>query len=99
MGPETIVPIFGMVTGIISVGAISWALVRIFQGPVGQAFARRMQGKLGAADSELMNEVGELRHQVEQLQQRLGEAEERLDFSERLLAQRPEAPQLERKVP
>ena len=39
--------------------------------------------------ASLDHEVLELRSQVEDLSHRLGEAEERLDFSERLLAQRP----------
>ncbi len=87
-----VVPLAGMLTGLLSVGAIGWTLVRVFQGPVGQAVARKITGKTAEADSELVGEVLELRHQVEQLQQRLGETEERVDFSERLLAQRSETP-------
>ncbi len=88
MGPETIIPLVGMLTGVIATGAVAWTVIRVFQGPVGQAVARRIQGKSGGGDPEVLHEVLELRSHVEELSQRLGEAEERLDFSERLLAQR-----------
>ena len=92
MGPaETmipLIPIFGMLTGVLTTGFLAWGLVRVFQGPVGQALARRIQAKSGGGDPEVLHEVLELRSQVEELSHRLGEAEERLDFSERLLAQR-----------
>ena len=90
MNPDLWIPLGGMITGVFSVTAISWAMVRIFQGPVGQALARRLQGKSG--DADLLNEVLELRHQLEQTQQRLTETEDRIDFNERLLAQRAESP-------
>lgn len=80
-----------MLTGVIGTGFVAWAVIRVFQGPVGQALARRIQAKSGGGDPEVLHEVLELRSQVEELSQRLGEAEERLDFSERLLAQRTEA--------
>lgn len=83
-----IIPLAGMLTGLLSMGALSWAIVRVFHGPVGQALARRINAKHAGPDGELVNEVLELRHQIEELQQRIGETEERLDFSERLLAQR-----------
>ncbi|MEZ4456614.1 MAG: hypothetical protein R2882_08715 [Gemmatimonadales bacterium] len=80
-----------MLTGVLVMGGLGYTLIRIFNGPVGQALARRLQGKGGVADQELLNEVGELRHAVESMQQRLLDTEERLDFSERLLAQRAES--------
>ena len=89
MDPDTLIPLVGMLTGIVTTGFLAWGLVRIFQGPVGQAMARRIQAKSGGGDPEVLNEVLELRSQVEDLSHRLGEAEERLDFNERLLAQRP----------
>ena len=94
MNPELWIPLGGMVTGVVSVGAISWAMVRIFQGPVGQALSRRLQAKSG--DADLLSEVLELRHQLEQTQQRLTETEERIDFNERLLARRAEGSPAER---
>lgn len=90
MDPNVIVPLAGMLTGVVTVVAIGWGLVRTFQGPVGQALARRIQGKGGLPDSEVLAELEDLRGQLEQVQQRLADTEERLDFSERLLAQRSE---------
>jgi hypothetical protein len=90
--PHEIVPLAGMLTGLLTVAAMSWGLVRIFQGPVGQALAKKITGKVAEPDTEVVTEVLEMRHQLEQMHQRLGEAEERLDFSERLLAQRSETP-------
>jgi hypothetical protein len=90
MGPD-LVPIAGMFTGLMVTLGVGWGLVRIFNGPVGQALARRISAKSGATDPELVNEVMELRGQLEQVQARLLDAEERLDFSERLLAQRSQA--------
>jgi len=80
-----------MLTGIIAIVAIGATIAKVFNGPVGQALARRISGKSGGPDPDLMTEVLELRHHVEQLGHRLGDAEERLDFSERLLAQRSES--------
>jgi hypothetical protein len=90
MIPDTIVPIAGMLSGIVVVGFLASAVVKIFHGPVGQALARRLSGGAGAGP-EVLGEVEELRQQLEHVQQRLLDAEERLDFSERLLAQRSEA--------
>jgi hypothetical protein len=87
----TLIPIAGMFTGVVVMTAVGWTLVQVLRGPVGQAIARRLTGRGGALDPELVNEVGELRHQLEQVQQRLLDAEERLDFSERLLAHRSQA--------
>ena len=92
VGADDVIPLAGMLTGVLSVGALSWAIVRIFHGPVGQALAKRISGRTAEPDGELVGEVLELRHQLEQLQQRMGETEERLDFSERLLAQRNTTP-------
>lgn len=90
MDPNVIVPLAGMFTGLVSIVAVGWALTRMFQGPVGQALARRIQGKGGLPDAEVLAELEDIRGQLEQVQQRLADTEERLDFSERLLAQRSE---------
>lgn len=87
MGPETMVPIFGMVTGIITTGLFFWGIVQVARSPVGQAFARRIQGRYGNSDPELLAEVSHLRDQVDVLQQQLTETQERVDFTERLLSQ------------
>jgi hypothetical protein len=62
-------------------------LVKVLRGPFGTAIAERIRGSAGAAPSELVAEVDQLRG-------RLAEVEERLDFAERLLAQAREADQL-----
>lgn len=90
MGPDVLVPIAGMLTGVISVVAIGYAVVGVGRGPIGQALARRLAGRSGQQDPEVLQEVDALKHQVEHLEQRLLDAEERIDFSERLLAQRSE---------
>lgn len=82
--PEVIVPVFGMITGILTIGFMSWGLVRVASGPVGQALARRVQGR--HADGDMAGDVEALREQVEVLQQQLAETQERVDFTERLLA-------------
>lgn len=80
---QAIVAIAGMITGLLTTGAIVWGVVQ---------FARaRHQGRL--ADPDLHNEVAALRDQVEQLQQQLYETQERLDFTERLLTQGRDAPE------
>jgi hypothetical protein len=58
--------------------------------PVGRAFAARIRGDApaAAADPELRAEVDQLQHDVAELQ-------ERLDFTERVLAQRPDPARLQ----
>jgi hypothetical protein len=74
---QAIVAIAGMITGLLTIGAIVWGVVQ---------FARvRQHGKL--VDPGLSNEVAALRDQVDALQQQLYETQERLDFTERLLTQ------------
>jgi len=82
--PGEFIPLMGMLTGIVSMVVVAYAIVRVAQSQIGQAIARRIQGKAGT-DPELREEVLELRDQVAGLEQRLAETEERLDFTERLL--------------
>lgn len=86
-----LIPIFGMITGLgIVLGGI-FGFVRLAQGPVGQALARRIQGH-AAGDPELAADVADLREQVDLLRRQLEETQERVDFAERLLSQqRPAA--------
>ena len=51
----------------------------------------RLQGQ---ADPGLLNELDELRHEVQQLRGELTEVQERLDFTERLLTNQHDRPQL-----
>lgn len=90
--PGDFIPLMGMVTGIVSVLVVGFAVIKVAQSQIGQAIARRINGK-GAADSELGEEVHELREQVAALEQRIAESEERLDFSERLLVRGREGSQ------
>jgi hypothetical protein len=92
MEHTVVIPLAGMLTGVLTVGAISYAIVKVFRGPVGQALARRLGGKSAEADPELVHELMALREHVDQIEQRLLDAEERIDFGERLLARRSEEP-------
>jgi hypothetical protein len=90
MGPEfpgELIPIFGMITGMITTVAIIFGIVALTKGPVGQAIVRRIQGRSAEADGELRMEVAELRDQIDILRGTLEETQERLDFAERMLAQ------------
>jgi len=84
--PGEMIPIMGMVTGIVSMVVIGLVIVRVAQSQVGQAIARRLNRGTGGGDPELREEMNELREQVGHLEQRLAESEERLDFTERMLA-------------
>ena len=88
--PDEFIPLMGMVTGIVSMIAIAFAVVGVAKSQIGNAIARRIQGK-GVQDAELREELYELREQVAALEQRVAESDERLDFAERLLARPPEA--------
>jgi hypothetical protein len=87
-----LVPIFGMITGFLITGGLIFGFVRIMQGPVGIALARRIQGRGGA--EEMHAELAYLRDQLEDVQRQLGETQERLDFTERMLTQGRHASQL-----
>jgi hypothetical protein len=82
-----LIPVFGMVTGIITTGLFFWGVVQLARGPVGQALARRIQGRHGVADADLQADMLAVRDQLDFMQQQLSETQERLDFTERLLAQ------------
>lgn len=86
MGPDMI-PLFGMLTGIVTTGLFFWGVIGVARSPIGQAFARRIQGKYGDRhDPELIEEISALRDQVDSLQQQLSETQERVEFTERLLS-------------
>jgi hypothetical protein len=66
---------------VVAIVVICIGLMKIFRGPVGEAFADRLRGQsAGSPDPVTAAEV-------ESLKQRLAEVEERLDFAERLLSQ------------
>ena len=69
------------------------AIVGMLVRPVFLAWARRLSG--GAVSTDLATEVDELRHRLVELEAehgRMHELEERVDFAERMLAQRVDAP-------
>jgi hypothetical protein len=94
MGPEELIPLFGMMTGLVITGLFFWGIVQLSRGPVGQAIGRRLQGRHAQADPELAAEVAALRDQVDNLQHQLLETQERVDFTERLLARGRQADQI-----
>ena len=81
-----LIPIFGMIMGLVITCGVIAAGLELMKGPIGQALARRIQGRGGEGDLEVRQEVAELRDQVDGLRTALEEAHERLDFTERLLA-------------
>lgn len=86
-----LIPIFGMITGVLVTGLLVIGVVRVMQSPVGIALARKIQGGTPDGDEELRAEVTYLRDQVEECQRQLGEAQERLDFTERILSRQNQA--------
>jgi hypothetical protein len=80
----------------ICVMAVSFAFVAYkMLVPLARAFAARIEGR--GANPALEQRVNELQLQLadaDMLQHRVAELEERLDFAERLLSQRDEAPRL-----
>ena len=99
MEPHPLIPIFGMMTGIIITGICVWGGVQILRGPVGQALARWISGQSGPTDPSLVEEVDQLRHSLAGLESHVVELEERLDFTERMLARQTEAAALGRGGP
>lgn len=93
---EPLVPLFGMLTGIIITAICVWGGVQILRGPVGQALGRWISGSSGAVDPALAEEVEQLRHTVAGMESHVAELEERLDFTERMLARQSEAAALGR---
>lgn len=71
-----LIPIMGMVTGVLIMGFIVWGVVQ----------HARIQAQRDQADPALAQALGALRDQVELQQQQLSEMHDRLEFTERLLA-------------
>jgi hypothetical protein len=80
--------VFGIImTAII---ASTWAVVRVFRGPLGDALARRLDGSRGGGERDAEQEV-----QLAEMRTRMAELEERLDFAERVLLQERRQSELE----
>ena len=75
MDSEALIPLFGMLTGMVMTGAVVWGIVQIV----------RIRSHSSQSAPELAGEVAALRDQVDTLQQQLLETQERIDFAERLL--------------
>lgn len=80
------IPLFGMLTGVVTTGLFFWCVVQVARSEVGQALARRISGRSGDLDPELVADLGALRDHVQELERQLFETQERLDFTERLLS-------------
>ena len=90
MGPDIageLIPIFGMVTGMVMTLGIIFGVVQLTKGPVGQALARRIHGRAADTDNEFRMEIAELHEQVDALRGSSEETQDRLDFAERMLSQ------------
>jgi hypothetical protein len=77
----------------LAAAAIFYALLR---GPVGKAIGKMLEGS-AVPDEQLTERIDQLEDRVAELsndQRGVAELEERLDFAERLLAQRGDAPAL-----
>jgi hypothetical protein len=72
----------------LSIMFLSMASIFVLRGPLGRALAERLAGRGPAMDS---TERDRLQAEVDALKHRLAEVEERLDFTERVLAKRPDA--------
>ena len=71
--------------------------VLVLRGPLGKAWAKRIEGAGGQVDARVFPAVEELQGKVAELEERvqhMQELEERLDFAERLLAQQREQPRI-----
>lgn len=80
MGPEIIIPVFGILATVGIVGLIGKSVVTMARLRLEQT---RAEG--GGADAEVLAALATLRDQVDHLQQQLAETQERLEFTERLM--------------
>lgn len=75
---------------VLSAGMVAWLAM-----PLIKAWAKRIEGR--AADTVTLDDLAEMREHMAELDltsARVQELEERLDFAERMLAQRHDAPPL-----
>ena len=88
--PNQLIPLIGMVGGMIVVGVVLYAF---FKSDLAAAIAERIRGRRKAVMVEGTTDPGyvaELEHRVDTMQGQIAELAERLDFTERLLAQKRE---------
>ena len=83
MGPDVIVPVFGMITGIIITGLV-------IIGPPGRAVGALITYWLGGGrkrqEAVAAPDLDELHERLDAMQQQLAEVVERQEFTERLLS-------------
>jgi hypothetical protein len=83
MGPDVIVPVFGMITGIVITGLV-------IIGPPGRAVGSIITYWLGGGRKKQealpSGDLDEVHDRLDALQQQLAELAERQEFTERLLA-------------
>ena len=91
MPPDFLVPIAGMVTGLILLLPVVRSVVRITE--------KKLSGSTDNQELQrIRNELRGVRERLDSVQyvdDRVAELEERLDFAERLLAQQRDAPRIE----
>jgi len=78
-------PAFAIPVGIVAFVAAAIVL----RGPLGQALARRLEGRTQTSDNEA------ILHALDEVRGQMAELEERVDFAERLLAQQRESDRLQ----
>jgi hypothetical protein len=84
---------FAIVVGIL--GACGLTALGVLRGPVGRAWARRIeQDGTGGASAEELDQLHARLEELEAGQSRIADLEERLDFAERLLTRQREPDQL-----
>ena len=49
-----LIPVFGMLTGMVITGAVIFGFVRLMHSPVGIALARRLQGRSGEIEDPIL---------------------------------------------
>ena len=88
--PNQLIPLIGMVGGMVIAGIVLWAF---FKSDLAAALAERIRGRKKSSESVEGVEpehVAELEQRVVEMQGQIAEMAERLDFAERLLAQKRE---------
>ena len=87
--PNQLIPLIGMVGGMVISGIILWAF---FKSDIARAIGERIRGhrKPHEVDDAEPGHVAELEQRISDMQGQIAEMAERLDFAERLLAQKRE---------
>ena len=90
LDPNQLIPLIGMIGGMVLVGVAFWAF---FKSDLAAALAERIRGRPKShepVEGVDAGHVAELEQRVVEMQGQIAEMAERLDFAERLLAQKRE---------